>query len=532
MKKLLAILLAVSLAASAFAGCGEKTAPSSKPASAPPQEEKLEGSLISKEPKTFSIFLNFNNMPFDKDWAVWQEIGKNTNIYLEGTIPKTSSDEEQAYNLMISSGNLADIIGYVDASALEELGRDGGLIPLNDLIDQYAPNLKKELEAKDNFRRTATSLDGNIYQIPKNLETKMTEFWWIREDWLKKLNLEVPKTVDELYTVLTAFRNDDPNGNGKKDEIPLFDRAGAKMPDEYLYLWDTSTEFYVRDGKIEFEPLEKNFATGVKNIAKWYAEGLIDPEIFTRGPKSRDILLGGNIGGMTHDWQSVANYNKTLQADIPGFKMIGMAPPADQNGVVKERTENFPTVGWGISSSCKDPVTVIKYMDYFFTEEGKTLINWGIEGETYVINDKGEKEISEKVLNSDQTVIGALRNIGAQYRVGMPHDPQLEFVSATEDARVVLQLYGEHPEWYLKDMPPYVDGALTLKYLPEDETEYKKIMSSVRPYVDESFQKWMMGTTDFEKEYPAFVEELKKRGIERAIEINQKAFDIYIGKTK
>ena len=81
--------------------------------------------------------------------------------------------------------------------------------------------------------------------------------------------------------------------------------------------------------------------------------------------------------------------------------MIPIAPPADQHGVVKERVSRYPGAGWGISSQCKDPVTVIKFMDYFFSEEGDELINWGIEGDTYTKNADGTKQFTDKVLKSE-----------------------------------------------------------------------------------------------------------------------------------
>lgn len=535
LRKILALLLVSSTVAVSAIGCGAKNSPqpNNNVATETPkdvEEPALEGSLIAKDPTTFSIFLNFNNMPFNPEWRVWQEIAEKTNIHLEGVISQSNSNEQEAFNLMVSSGKLADIIGYVDASELEKLGRDGGILPLNDLIKEHAPHIQAQLEKDEKFRQAAVSLDGNIYQIPKNQELVTAEFWWIRQDWLNKLNLEAPKTVDELYEVLTAFRNNDPNGNGKKDEIPLFDRAGHKMPDEYLYLWDTSLEFYPRDGKMTFEPMEPNFKTGVENIVKWYKEGLIDPEIFTRGPKSRDILLSGDIGGMTHDWPSTANYNDTLTETIPEFEMKAFAPPADQNGVVKERTERYPGVGWSISSQCKDPVTVIKFMDFFFTEEGSDLMNWGIEGETYTVNTDGTKSYTDAVMKSEQTPIGYLRSLGVQYRIGMNQNPAYEFAFMTPAAKEATELYESNRQWYPEQMPPYLDGALGLKYTPDDEAEYKKIMSSIRPYVNESFQSWMLGTSDFNADYDKFIAELKARGIEKAIEINQRAYDTFLGK--
>lgn len=538
-RRLRAAAMAAVMLTGTLAGCsaksetsGTEAAKGESGASQAQTEETLEGSLVSKEPKEFTVFLNFNNMPFDSNWQVWQEAAKRTNISLKGTISLSNSNEEEAFNLMMSSGNLADIIGYVDASSLEKLGRDGGMIPLNDLIKEHAPNIQKVLDEDARFRQTAYSLDGNIYQIPKNQELKAAEFWWIRQDWLDKLNLKAPTTVDELHDVLYAFRNEDPNGNGLKDEIPLFDRAGWKQPDEYLYLWDTSLEFYPRDGKMKYEPLEENFKTGVSNMIKWYQEGLIDPEIFTRGASSRDTLLGGDLGGCTHDWVSTANYNSTLQETIPGFQMVAIVPPADQNGVVKERVSRYPGVGWGISSQCKDPVTVIKFMDYFFTEEGSDLMNWGIEGDTFTRDADGSKHFTDTVLQSELTPIGYLRSIGAQYRIGMCQDGDYEYATMKEDGIEANKLYNGHDEWFDDSLPPYLDGKMALKYTSDDETEYKNIMASIKPYVDEKFQSWILGVNDFDSEYDTFIKELKARGIDRALEINQKAYDTFLGEDR
>lgn len=541
----IAVVMLAAMTAMATIGCGKsaempteaktettkaaetKAAETVAPTAAEPE---LEGYLVTAEPKEFTIFYSFNNLPYSEDMPIWQEAAKRTNVSLKGVISQTNSNEEEAYNLMLSSGQLADIITYTDAAALTELGYEGGLLPLNDLIEQYAPNIKRVMEADDRFRNAAYSLDGNIYVIPKNQELFSSEYWWIRQDWLDKLNLDMPTTVDELYDVLYAFRNEDPNGNGLKDEIPLFDRAGWKHPEEYLYLWDTSTTFYPRDGVMTFEPLEENFKVGVTNLRKWYQEGILDPEFFTRGPSGRDTLLSGNLGACTHDWVSAGNYNKTLTGEIPGFMMVPFAPPADQNGNVKERVGRYPGVGWGISSQCEDPVTVIKFMDYFFTEDGNVLMNWGIEGDTFNYNAAGEKEFTSKVIDSELTPIGYLRSIGAQARIGVEQDGDYEMAVASEIGREASAMYDAHPEWFGEDMPVYADGEISLKYDAEDSAEYNALIANIQPYVEEKFQSWIIGVSDFEAEYDDFVAELKARGIDRALELNQKAYDIYLGK--
>lgn len=542
MKKVFALVLVMTLIVSTFVGCGKDETTTTAgteqngevktdATDVSNEEEVLEGSLLSKDPKTFEIFLNFNNMPFDSEWAIFQEIAKDTNISLEGVIAKSNADEEQAFNLMLSSGDLPDIIGYNSIAELEKLGRDGGLIPLNDLIKEYAPNIQALLDSDAKFKQGATSLDGNMYFIPKNFTLVSAEYFWMRQDWLDILGLEIPTTIDELYTVLTAFRNEDPNGNGLKDEVPLFDRAGHKMPDEYLYIFDSSTEFYPRDGQMTFEPLTENFVYGVKELAKWYKEELIDPEIFTRGSKSRDILYGGNLAGFTHDWPSAGNFNTTLAEDVPGFNNVAIAPVKNMDGEIVERTTRFPGAGWGISSQCEDPITLIKYFDFFFSEKGDAYINWGIEGDSYIVNADGTKSYTDKVMkNEENTPLSVLRSMGVQYRIGMTQDAAYEYAFMSDEAVAAAKLYNGNLDWYRGDMPPYADGALGLKYTAEDEAEYKKIMTQIRPYVDEMFQKWLLGASNIEDDYDGFVEELNARGIERAIEINQQAYETFLGK--
>lgn len=544
MKKRLSLLLALVLVVSLFAGCGKtetkteekkeetKTETTKEETKTEAKQEEATGSLVSETPKTFSIFLNFNNMPFNSEWMIWKEIAKETNVSLEGVISQSNANEEEAFSMMLASGKLADIIGYKNPADLEKLGRDGGLIPLNDLIKEYAPDIQKVLDSDAKFRSFATSLDGNIYFIPKNLTLKSAEFWWIRQDWLDKLNLKAPTTIDELYEVLTAFRNNDPNGNGEKDEIPLFDRAAPKMQDEYLYMFDTSTEFYPHDGKIVYEPLMKdNFVLGVKTLAKWYKEGLIDPEIFTRGPKSRDTLYAANQGGFTHDWPSTGDYNVKLADSVPGFNNVAIAPMKNQNGEIIERTTRYPVAGWGISSQCQDPVTLIKFFNFFFTEKGSDMMNFGIEGVTYTKAADGTKSFTPLVMeNPDFTPLNYLRSQGIQYRIGMVQNPAYEYAFAQPAAKEAAALYESHPEWFPKNLPPYFDGALNLKYTSEDETEYQNIMSNIKPYVNQMLQEWILGTKDVEATYDEFVKELKNRKIERATEINQAAYETFLNR--
>ncbi len=491
------------------------------------QEVPLTGSLISSTPLEFTYFNIFNNMPFNPEWPVFKASAENTNVYLKGVASQSSSDEQSAFNLMITAGDLPDIIGYRDISKLESLGREGGLIPLNDLIAEHAPDLQRILDENPDYLKAATSLDGNIYVVPKFMEVDVAMGYFIRTDWLKKLNLEVPQTIDELYDALTAFKTQDPNGNGKADEIPYFRRNSDGNLWNLFHMWDAASSFDVKDGNIVYGPMEEEFKLAMKTLAKWYKEGLIDPEIFTRGLGARDVMLGQDIGGFTHDWfGSTANYNTKLADTIEGFEFRPMIPVKNQNGERVEKSARCHGPGWGISSSCEDPVTVIKYFNYFFTPEGHKLINYGIEGETYTLD--GNKPVyTDKVMNSDKTALATLRGYGVQYRIGMVQDFAYEKAWLNEIAAEGMQMYIDGG--YVKREIPTSDGYILLKYTPEQEREYLRIMSQIENYTLEMIQKWLMGSSDFEADYPSYVRKLKDKGIEKAIEINQAAFDVYNG---
>ena len=103
-------------------------------------------------------------------------------------------------------------------------GKQGVLLPLNDLIKEHAPNLQQVLDSDDEYRALATAPDGNIYGIPQLIECFHCTWpnkLWMNSTWLDNLNLEAPKTHEEFKDVLRAFKDDDPNGNGSNDEIPF-----------------------------------------------------------------------------------------------------------------------------------------------------------------------------------------------------------------------------------------------------------------------------------------------------------------------
>lgn len=512
------IMIALSLV-----GCGTKEKKIEGPI------RKLEGHVITEQPKEFTIFGIFLGKAFDGELPVYQKAFEMTNVKLRGTASKNQSEEVQAYNLMLSSGIIPDIIAYELTDDLEKLGIDGGLIPLEDLIEKHAPNIKKFWAENPRYKKDAIAADGHIYMIPNYndyFNLSCSQGYYIRKDWLKKLGLKEPKTVDELYTVLKAFREQDPNGNGKKDEVPLFLRANVnrKIMTSLTDIFKAQFTWYEKDGKPAFGPAEPEYKDAMINLAKWYKEGLIDQEIFTRGLSSRDYMLSNNLGGFTNDWfSSTGSYNEKLADVIPDFDFSVILPPEYRGNTKTFNARPTYMGGWGISYKAKDPETIIKYFDFWYSEEGRRLWNFGVEGDTYVM-ENGKPQFTDKVLKNPEgkNALAVIRETGAQYRLGMFQDADNEKQWADATTVEAMNMYMEGGA-IQEPMP-------ILKYTKAEMKELLKIESQLRNVTEEMAQIWLLGVSDVEKDWDNYIERLNTIGLERSKEIQKTAYDRFMSK--
>lgn len=451
-----------------------------------------------------------------------------TGIHLkDATAGRNTTDAAEAMNLLIAQGNLPDIVGgNLIQQPVNQYGPEGAFVPLNELVAEHAPNIQKFWDDHPELLESITAADGNYYYIPYLPDGEFGRAWYIRQDWLDKLGLEQPQNVDELYAVLTAFRNDDPNGNGRKDEIPFFARQWEEIG-RLLTLWDgrssgsdTYHDFFVNDeGKVVHPYAQEEYRTGIKNIAQWYSEGLIDPEIFTRGSSSRDYLLSEDLGGMTHDWfASTSGYNIPLREKIEGFDFAPFLPPASVSGKRIEEHRRIPVKpdGWAISYMNEHPVETVKYFDFWFTEEGRNLSNFGVEGKTWNMVD-GEPVFTDEVLNSDTAVNSQMYLEGAQIYRGYWMDYRYEWQWTSDDAREGIKLYEEN------DL--LIDQFLGVSFNPEEQAVYDKYWPSIRTYMLERQQAWILGSGDVEAEWDSYVSTLDKMGYQDVIEVMNSAYE-------
>ncbi len=491
--------------------------------------KEKENYKIIEEPFEMSILAIQNGRVFDEKWSIFQEAFKDTNVKLKSSISKNLTDEMQAFNLSISSGKLPDIISLAFPNKLESLGMEGGVIPLDDLIKEHAPNIKKFFEKYPRYKRDATAYDGKIYFIPAYYDwykMRASQGLFIRKDWLDKLGLKVPNTMDEFYMVMKAFKEKDPNGNGIVDEIPYFERTSEYADKELIGLFGARRGFYVENGIVKYGPTQEIFKEVMPQIIKWYKEGLIDPEIFSRGFSARDYMLRNNLGGMTFDWfASTSSYNldKELNEKIKGFNFSVIPPPEYKGKRYAPDSRATNLGGWSITSSAKNPIVAIKYMDYWFSEKGYELFNWGIKGDTFEKDKNGKKYFTDKIMKGDGTTpVKKLSDHGVQFRIGSIQDYEYEKAWGNSEANKWAEIYMEN-NYIVESMP-------TLKYTVQENKRIQKINSQLDMNIEEMSQKWILGSENFEKTYDLFLKKINDIGLKEALEINQKAYDRFMRK--
>lgn len=523
-KKLCALLLSTVLAVSAMAGCGKSpTGGSTEPAkTAQPKEEKLSGFLVSKDPIEFKIHMHyFDRIVFDDNWLVFKKAAEMTNVKLKGTASAVSANSKETFNMLMASGDIPEIVHY-QMSSIAKFGPDGAFIPLNDLIEKNAPNIKAFLEKNPDVKKRMTSNDGNIYSIPFIADGDVAEGWMLRKDWLSKLELKEPKTADEYYNVLKAFREKDPNGNGKKDEVPFFNRDNRAGTRDLLPIFGLPEDWYAdKNGKIHNPAYDPEYKNAMQNIQKWYEEGLIDPEIYTRGAKARDILFEGNLGGSTHDWfASTLSYNTKLKDKVPGFNLSVIAPPNEVNGKAFEATSRpkltSVSSAWAISQKNKKPVETIKYFDFWFTPEGRRLAVFGVENVHYTMVN-GKPIFKEEMLKGKEPLLTLLNKDGAGLEIGVQQDFFYEEQGMDEGAKAAVKMYMD------KKLP--MEALPSLSFTPEEKAVNDAKWTAIQTYIEETRQKWTLGGEPVAAGFDKYIAKLKEMGIEEILKNYQAAYD-------
>lgn len=385
-KKVALTAAASLLAVTVLAGCSQKG--EDAPAA---QGGEQSGKLT--QVKVFKSHMGVGTIP-DANNAHVKYVAEKTGVEYQLTTTPPGSEATEFLNLMIASNDMPDIlrpIGGIEQTLIKQ----GGALPLDDLLPKYAPNVWKNIpqEAWDVVR--SASPDGHIYYVPKVFLVP-ERAPMIRKDWLDKVGLQLPKTAAEYKEVLKAFRDKDPNGNGAKDELPTSGREFGKWMDHLfgiygVAMWEGSPEWDLYDGKIQYAGVTPNMKAAIGYIRELYAEKLLDNETFLNKGDVWQAKINNNlVGSWYHLPGGVRDRYTAMLKGAPNAYIVGMPLPKAEGfqGYVTMKTMGEPE--WVIPTSAeKKAEASLKLLDFFYDQSNDEFIRFGIEGLQHeVVNGK------------------------------------------------------------------------------------------------------------------------------------------------
>jgi len=402
---------------------------------------------------------------------------------------------------------------------------------LNELIDEFAPNFKKFLDENPEIAKTIKTDNGSIYGFPfirGDQQLTINYGAIMRKDWLDKLNLQPPETIDEWETVLTAFRDGDPNGNGKKDEIPFLLNWGHVRNHSYnnmIGAWGIAAEFYQVNGKVQFGMIQPEFKEFIETMHRWYQNGLIDPDFAITSRELQDARMTNHELGTVHSWAgSGLGAYLNLMKDDPEFKLVGVQPPSLRKGEISPLAQTgsqfVPTYIAAVTTSAKEPEKIVSWLDFAYGPEGHMLFNFGVEGLTYEMKN-GYPTYTDLIMNNPNGLPVA-QAMASHFRAswGGPFIQDMRYYeqyASSEEQKQAIANWAKAKN----------EIAMPMVTLTAEENQVlSRVMSDVRTYADEIVIKMIMGAEPIDN-FDKFVSAIKSFGIEEAIAVQQAALDRY-----
>ncbi len=577
MKRFLTLLLCIAFALSVIlTGCGQKgdqkstTADATKadistqtasngnaysaPGDFPIAKDKITLKFVTRQHPAVT---DFNTNEFTK------YMEEKTNVKIEWeTIPQdTTGSAKEKLNLMLASGEYPDAFFGLQTdlkdSILTQYGTQEQIfLPLENIIDKEAVELKKIFEGIPGSRETITSLDGHIYSMPEinqcyhcTYQTKM----WINKVWLDNLGMKIPATTDEFYETLKAFKEKDPNRNGKKDDIPMAGAQKSGWENEiekflmnsftvYNYeIYENSDVrikgFYMNNGKVDSVFYDPQVKEGLKYVNKLYKEGLIYEGSFTQDNNQLTQLVENPDGELVG---AIPSGYGGMFAQLGGerYKQFVAIPPLKGPGGVQYAAtypyDGVTVGGFVVTKNCKYPEIAVKWADYLYTFDATTRLTRGVPDVDWRLPKDGEKGIDgnnalyvplkvwdeTKPQNDSFIQVGITKRDNA-YRLGEFMDSNVDMYSGDGLEKLLFTVSKEMYEPYAQK-----DKAVPkLKFTKEENDELMTLIVEYDKYAKESLTKFMVGKFTVDKDWDNFIQNLDKLQIKRIMELYQASYD-------
>lgn len=456
------------------------------------------------------------------EMVLFKEMEKMTNIHFEFNTPPQANYQE-AKNLAFASRQLPDVFFNSLLTPDDEVtyGSQGYLIPLEGLIEKYAPNLKKRMEANPDIKKSITTMDGHIYALPLIIDQPrafVPNRIWLNGEWLESLGItKLPETTDDLYELLKQFKNGDPNKNGKADEIPmsnvkLNNLEGVLLPAFGLL----GREVEVKDGKVRFNPVQNEYKEYLSYLNKLFNEKLLDNEMFVQ--TSQQMAAKGNSNQIGAFVGSAPDLVLKVAKPEDNYKHPMLAPLTSKFNSEKltMRASNIRRGTFAITSYNKNPEATMRWVDYLYSDEGSRL---GFLGNSYKWLDDAKTKwtfVAPDGVNPEEYRAKLTPDVGGQ----LPLIKERDFDSKRDNGKGLdlNKMVDEKLNPYAKREYPDV------YFTSEEQKRLNVVKTDIKTYVEQMEAKFIVGQEPFTK-WDDYVNTIKKMGLDEMLKIYQDAYD-------
>ena len=557
-RKIGALLLTAALVASTLAGCGGDSNSSSNTGGSTTTDNSSSSSDTSSSGDSTAasgevIELTFFNADANQDdpWTdpVAEAITAATGVKLKTSRPVGGNDESESVALMIAEQNYPDII-FAKGSA-GNLIDAGAMMDMTDLIEEYGPNIKKLYG--DEFEKLKQSADDpSIYQLSAyNVGgTKFKDAGNLQIQWaaLKAKDYQIPQSLDELEAMIKDFIAENPTTDEGLPRIGI----SLSTADWHWLITLGNPAGFIADGAPDNgqwivtennEGVYKFRSDKEREYFRWlcrmYNEGILDPDFATQTHEDyiAKIASGRVVCLMDKDWD-YQDGEKVLKADGKyELTYAGLPTCMDANTKCPSLMYQGLTTGTGvgITTSCKDPVAAIKFIDFLCSDEGQVLTKWGIEGVNYFIDDEGHRYRTEEEIKyaqedtdySKKTGVGFHNYPFPSYGDGILDPTGSTYTTTSKDA--VINEYNVEEQaaveaWGVElivDMFPQPDEFETPDYSPlwayAMPIEFSEIVDKLDEVSWSALIKCVTGSeADFDANYDKMIADLEATGLNDA----------------
>jgi putative aldouronate transport system substrate-binding protein len=495
---------------------------------------------ITKEPTTLRVMVMDNNRVENfatNEFTKWLE--EKTNIHIEWEVVP-DKNAQQKLNIALASGDYPDVFLGLGVKPVQQAlyGKDGVFLPMNHWIEQYGVETKPMLEQAPYVKEIITAPDGNIYSLPLVNECyhcTQSNKMWINQSWLTKLGLQVPTTTEAFEAVLQAFKEKDPNGNGKADELPLVSATNAPSGTIESFLMESFVEsdgnyMFIKDGRIQVAYNQPGWKQGLMYLHSLYSKGLIAQQSFTQD-RIQLRLLGENPSAVLIG--AIPAQNPTVFNTLEGnrWKDYVTVPPLRGPGGWRTAEYNpYRSVSPGsfiITDKAKNPEAAFRLADLLYSDEatfrgiiGRPEKEWTRASSTDMGMD-GNPAVWKQLVNFGKLQNAHWSQTGpsfrtSRWRLSQAIDPN----NPLEDV-----LYRETKNNYEPYRLDVVKVVPPLFFTTEQAEELDTLTKSIEDYRNETVARSIIGDLNIEKEWDHYLQTLDKLNVKRYLQIYQEAYD-------